>query len=123
MTKFMQALLTSYSMYFNKKYERVGTLFQSAYKATNIFDDTYLLHISRYIHRNPAELTGSHPVSEYPYSSYPYYLKKKSAAWVHPEPVLEHFRNPKGIKTWKALSYQAFVEGSEEFDVTGLTLD
>ena len=81
MTKFMQALGTSYSMYFNHRYRRVGSLFQGSYKAVYIDRDEYLLHLSRYMHRNPNELTGLNPVklSEYPYSSYPYYLNIKKS--------------------------------------------
>ncbi|MBI3092873.1 MAG: transposase, partial [Candidatus Levybacteria bacterium] len=37
--KFMRRILTSYVMYFNKKYQRIGTLFQSTYKAARIESD------------------------------------------------------------------------------------
>lgn len=53
MTKLLRRLCTSYSMYFNKKYDRVGSLFQGTYKAALIDRDEYLLHLSRYIHLNP----------------------------------------------------------------------
>ncbi len=74
MTRFIRALCTSYAMYFNKKYERVGTLFQGTYRAIRVYEDAYLLHLSRYIHLNPLELTGFDPakIVEYPYSSYAY---------------------------------------------------
>lgn len=39
---FMRSLITKYSKYFNKKYERVGPLFQSRYKAVLILS---LIHI------------------------------------------------------------------------------
>ena len=51
--KLTQSLFTRYSMYFNKKYKRVGKLFQSAYKATNVIDKEHLLYVSKYIHLNP----------------------------------------------------------------------
>lgn len=114
MTKFMQALGTSYSMYFNHRYKRVGTLFQGTYKAVYIDRDEYLLHVSRYMHRNPDELTGSDPVklSEYPYSSYSYYLNKKKALWINPKPVLDFFSNNKTrvLSSNKKLNYESFVE-------------
>lgn len=59
-TKFMRAICTNYVMYFNKKYERVGTLFQGKYKGVLLDNDTYLLHLSRYIHLNPIKI-GSDP--------------------------------------------------------------
>src|SRR3989344_8907196 len=49
---FMRSLATRYSMYFNKKYKRVGKLFQGHYKAVLVSDDRQLLHLSRYIHLN-----------------------------------------------------------------------
>lgn len=114
MTKFMQALGTSYSMYFNHRYKREGTLFQGTYKAVYIDTDEYLLHVSRYMHRNPNELTGLNPVklSEYPYSSYPYYLNKKKAQWINPKPVLDFFSNNKTrvLSQNKMLNYESFVE-------------
>ena len=101
-------------MYFNKKYKRLGPLFQGKYKAALILEDPYLLHVSRYIHLNPNSLTGSEPVSTYSYSSYAYYLGDKSANWVIPEPILAYFKNAKrqGLKDFS--SYQSFVETYKE---------
>ena len=62
-TEFVRALCTSYSMYFNKKYHRVGHLFQGVFKAAHVDRDAYLLHLTRYIHRNPLKVTGLNPVS------------------------------------------------------------
>lgn len=49
----LQQVMTAYAMYFNKKYKRVGPIFQGVYKASMILNEGYLLHISRYIHMNP----------------------------------------------------------------------
>jgi putative transposase len=54
--KFMQKLTTGYTMYFNKKNERTGTLFQGRYKATHVADDRYLRYLISYIHLNPIKL-------------------------------------------------------------------
>jgi len=54
--KFMQKLGVGYSMYFNKKYDRSGVLFQGAFKAIPIETESYLMKISQYIHLNPLEL-------------------------------------------------------------------
>ncbi|MCX6791992.1 MAG: transposase, partial [Candidatus Gottesmanbacteria bacterium] len=51
--EFMNSLWTRYTMYFNRKYRRVGTLFQSVYKAVAVTTDAQLLHLTRYIHQNP----------------------------------------------------------------------
>lgn len=55
-TKFMQKLCTGYSMYFNQKYKRSGTLFQGRFKAILVDKDEYFLPLSGYIHANPIEL-------------------------------------------------------------------
>jgi len=55
-TKFMRKMGTGYTNYFNKKYDRVGPLFQGKFKAKLVKNDEYLLHLSNYIHLNPIEL-------------------------------------------------------------------
>ena len=53
---FMEKLMTAYAKYFNKKYDRVGSLFQSRFKAEHIDRDEYLKYIYAYIHLNPIKL-------------------------------------------------------------------
>jgi putative transposase len=100
MTEFMRSLLTSYSMYFNKKYKRSGPLFESRYKASLISDDSYLEHITRYIHLNPRHWR------EYEYSSLPYYLHQVTDEWIVPKRILELFSD--------TAEYLSFVEDYEK---------
>lgn len=122
MTNFMRSLSTKYSMYFNKKYERVGPLFQGIYKAVLITEEQQFLYLTKYIHRNPLSLVENNvsELSEYPYSSYRNYLGIIHQSWVHTENVLTYFSktNPKN-------TYQAFVEESpsEIANVRQLTLE
>jgi len=51
----MKELLQRYAVYFNKKYQRKGHVFCSAYRSALCFDDSYALASSLYIHRNPVE--------------------------------------------------------------------
>lgn len=88
MAKFMKSVLTSYSRYFNKKYKRSGSLFESRYKASMISDQSYLEHISRYIHLNPKRWR------DYEYSSLPYYLQRDEVSWVKPQRILDIFETP-----------------------------
>jgi len=55
-SKFMQKLTTGYTMYFNKKNDRNGSLFQGRFKATHVADDRYLQYLISYIHLNPVKL-------------------------------------------------------------------
>jgi putative transposase len=56
---FMRKLLTGYSMYFNKRYERTGILFQGRFKSEHVDSDEYLKYLFAYIHLNPVKLIQS----------------------------------------------------------------
>jgi len=56
---FMQKLLTSYSMYFNFKYHRKGSLFEGPFKARHLDYDQYLKYQFTYIHLNPIGIIDS----------------------------------------------------------------
>lgn len=71
--KMMQMLGRYYVQYFNKKYNRTGTLWEGRYKATLIDTENYFLTCMRYIELNPVRAKGmvSDPV-DYRWSSYSY---------------------------------------------------
>ena len=50
---YMHRLLTSYSKYFNTRYDRSGSLFIHPFKAVLVEQDEQLLQVIRYIHLNP----------------------------------------------------------------------
>ena len=114
-SKIMQRVLTNYVMYFNKRYKRVGPLFQGVYKAVLVESENYLLHVSRYIHRNPlgiyrvSPLPGSDPLVAYPYSSFGDYLGVRSSRWVKPSSILEYFSSNDMPLMKKFKSYKDFV--------------
>lgn len=93
----MRRVLGTYTTYFNRKYDRVGHLFQGVYKASSINDDAYLLHISRYIHRNPVDYYN------WAYSSLPYYISDWKADWVVPDRI---------YKLYEWGTYEAFLNDS-----------
>lgn len=55
-TTFMKKLGTAYSMYFNTKRQRKGTLFEGRFRAQHAEDDEYLKYLFSYIHLNPVKL-------------------------------------------------------------------
>ncbi len=55
LTKFLMKLNVGYAKYFNKRYERTGTLFQARTKKIRIESDAHFLHILHYIHLNPLD--------------------------------------------------------------------
>ena len=52
-SKFILKVCTSYSMYFNRRSERSGSLFVNPFKAVVVDADDQFLHVTRYIHLNP----------------------------------------------------------------------
>lgn len=112
MQKFMSSLSTAYSMYFNKKYKRVGKLFQSRYKAVLITDDSQFTHISRYIHLNPKDVGQSYMT--YKYSSLAGWLDNRlRPSWIKPEAALSEFSGPKSYENFLA----QYEKAKEELDL------
>jgi putative transposase len=84
----MLKLGTSYSMFFNKKYDRSGALFEGSFKSQFVDHDVYMRYLFAYIHLNPLKcidkewkekgLRNVHAsvkyLHEYTYSSLPDYL-------------------------------------------------
>lgn len=73
-TKYMGRILNSYSKYFNTKHQRTGPLWASNFKNVLVSDDEQLLHLTRYIHLNPASAGLIDKPSEWQYSSLKEYL-------------------------------------------------
>jgi putative transposase len=108
----MLKILTSYSKYFNKKYGRVGSLFQDQYKTTRIQDNTQLLHTSAYIHNNPliGKLTS---ISDtYPYSSFHEYMAG-GVTLSQPNSVLEQFDGAEAYRDFVAESIEVTQRNKE----------
>jgi REP element-mobilizing transposase RayT len=53
LSRWMQWLIVSYSVFFNRRHRRSGHLFQGRYKSFLVEGGEYLLGLSRYIHLNP----------------------------------------------------------------------
>ena len=65
----IQSLKLRYSIYFNKKYERTGHLFENRFKSRVIESAAYLRTVVRYIHKNP-ENAGLQPYVNTSYNEY-----------------------------------------------------
>lgn len=110
---FMRSLMSEYVRYFNKKYDRVGSLFQGPYKAVKIITEEQWIYLSKYIHRNPLDLPAFREspgrLIDYTYSSYTNYLGLFKQSWIDTSPILSHFGN-------NHQKYQKFVE--DQADIT-----
>ena len=65
---FMRQLNSNYAIYFNKKYKRVGHLWQGRYKSWYVFDEDYLYKLFRYIEHNPIKAKLSTTVGEFEFT-------------------------------------------------------
>lgn len=70
----MKKIEVSYAVYYNKKYQRDGHLFQGRFRSEPINDDDYFHTAFRYIARNPVKAQESATAEEYPYSSWNEYV-------------------------------------------------
>ncbi len=114
---FMKSLLTKYAMFFNKKYQHSGHLFQGPYKAVKIESEAQLVYLSKYIHLNPG---SSRIIPEgKTYSSLPNYHGLMTQGWVKPKEILELFSS-----TTQGLTYSDFINSDDnEIDITGIILE
>ena len=110
-TSFLRKLSTGYTMYFNKKYERVGPLLQGTFKAEHANSDEYLKYLFSYIHLNPIKIIDEswkntvlkkidlirNFLKEYQYSSYLDYLEplKFKSKILNKEAFPEYFSSGK----------------------------
>ena len=75
-SQIIHSIATSYANYFNKKYERIGHVFENRFRSRNVENSYYLLNLVRYIHQNPVK-AGISLMERYRWSSYPEYLIKQ----------------------------------------------
>ena len=121
---FMRKLSTAYSMYFNKKYKRTGSLFEGKFKAKHVDTDEYLKYLFSYIHLNPIKIIDEkwkeniifnktktrEYLSKYQYSSYFDYSEvnsRKEGLIINRDVFPEYFLQPKDfndfVTDWLAL--------------------
>lgn len=86
--KLMQFINTTYTMYVNGRYGRVGHLFQGRYHSTLVEKESYAVELTRYIHLNPVRAGMARLPEEYPWSSYPAYVKGEQGALVEATEML-----------------------------------
>jgi REP element-mobilizing transposase RayT len=120
LSKILQGINQTYTMYFNRKYGTVGHLFQGRYKAILCDKDAYLLSLVKYIHLNPVRVGIVKEVGKYPWSSYRGYIEKgegERIGVVDIEQVLEMFSENKGRARRAYRAYMGEEEGIRREEV------
>ena len=65
LSKFMRAINAQYAAYFNRKYKRVGHLWQGRFKSWFVTDEAYLYTLIKYIEYNPLKAKMIKTLDEY----------------------------------------------------------
>ncbi|MBA7494607.1 hypothetical protein ES702_05184 [subsurface metagenome] len=89
-SRIMSRINTAYAYYFNKKYNRVGHVFQNRFKSEPVENDRYLISLIRYIHNNPVKAKIVNQPHQYKWSSYSLYLKEQKSI-IDEEEILNLF--------------------------------
>jgi len=113
---FMSKLLTPYAMYFNKKAQRQGALFDGRFRAKHAHDDAYLHYLYAYIPLNIIKLIepkwkdmgiknlagAKRFLESYPFSSYQDYIgvERKEAVLLNREPFPDYFQKVDDFKSF-----------------------
>ena len=106
LSKIMQSLLFRYTRYFNKRYGKVGHLFQGRYKAILCDKDAYLLELVRYIHLNPVRAKVVTDPERYPWTGHLSYLGRVRDGFIEEDFVLAQFGGKKSLARRR---YRQFV--------------
>ncbi|MFC3031026.1 transposase [Pseudoalteromonas fenneropenaei] len=131
LAKGMRQLNGVYTQQFNRKYQRVGHLFQGRYKSILVDKDSYLLELCRYIVLNPVRAKGMvDSPADWPWSSYQDAIGvRASPDWLATDALLLQFAKSRkvaikrysdfvaqglGVDVWQNLKNQVFL-GSSEF--------
>lgn len=90
----MQRFLISYTKAINKRFERVGSLFQGQFQAKPVQSYHHLLNLCVYIHVNPVKDGLVPEPADWIYSNYLEWLGQRDGTLVDREFIQEHFGSP-----------------------------
>ncbi len=100
----------NYAIYFNKKYERTGHLWQGRFKSWYVTNEAYLYMLMRYIEQNPLKAKMVKDIKSYPYCSYHHFLKQNVPECLRNAWIVRHYKEDK-----KAI--ETLIESSVDTDM------
>ena len=106
----MRRLLTGYALWYNKKHNRHGHLFQNRYKSILCQEDAYFLELVRYIHLNPIRagiIQGMVRLDRYKYCGHSALMAKAEREWQDTDMVLWMFGKKVG---YARKAYRDYLE-------------
>ena len=107
----MRHLNSVYTQRYNSRHGFNGPLFRGRYKSILVCEDSYLLQLVRYIHKNPVKAGIVKNIPDYEWSSYKGYLSyAKKWEWLHKDYILSMITSKKRDKL------KPFIEFMQEDD-------
>jgi len=91
-TKFMHRLSTAYTMYFNNRHNRSGSLFETRFKAIHIKNYSHFLKLVVYVNCN-SEVHQIYSADSWPWSSYFDYRGKRNGTLCNKQIIMEEFKS------------------------------
>jgi len=122
LSTFMHKLLTGHASYYNRKYGRVGHLFQNRYRSILVQTEVYFHSLIRYIHLNPLKagiVSDLADLNEYRWSGHFGLIHADVYAWQDTDAVLRDFA---GDPANQIRSYTDFLMSIDE-DISDLMFD
>lgn len=115
--RIMHKMLTTYVVWYNRKYKRSGSLIGNRYKSEPIEDDKYYFALVRYIHQNPVRAQICKLPEEYKWSSYSDYVSKKKNTLTDKSFTLDMFSSKisEAINCFKEFHQ---IDEEEDFNIT-----
>jgi putative transposase len=95
----MMRLLVSYTKAINKRFDRVGTLFQGQFQSKLITHDAHLIHLCTYIHANPVKDGLAARPEDWEFSNYLEWLNLRNGTLVNYEFIQHLFGTPEAYQT------------------------
>lgn len=110
-SKSIRLIQDSYAKYLNTKSKRVGSLFQSLFKAVRIETDEQFLHVARYIHLNPLTsyvFANPNNLRNYQWTSFIDYISSLPRPFVNIDFLMKFFKTKNDLEkfTLNNLDYQ-----------------
>jgi putative transposase len=111
LSRAIQWLGVSYSVWYNRRHRRTGHLFQGRFKSFLIENERYLVAMGLYIHGNPMRAGVVDKLSEYPWSSYRAYAGMiAKPSWLTTDEILDRYG---GSRTTFVQEQQAYLERND----------
>src|SRR5829696_1589711 len=87
--KMMQEIGIRYTRYFNRKYDRIGSIWNDRYTAILLDDEPYFFTCFRYVELNPVNANIVRSAEAYRWTSYRVHALGEPCDWLTPHPLYE----------------------------------